>query len=298
MLPRLLGSIVESIQFLGPEHCVLSILEGNSPDGTADVLNAIRPHLESLGVRYYVDSSTIDPTKSERIQALAEVRNLALKPLIVNKADASADTTIVFLNDVAACSDSILELVYQRRNLGADMVCGMDWNLEPPRFYDIWIARTLKGDDFIDVPNGNWSAITDLFWNDDYVMSRYRANRPFQVFACWNGGAVFGAQSTLEGLRFRAAKEGECYQGEPQIFCKEMWYKGFGKIAVVPSVNYEYTIDMGRKINKWKGFVSDIVSKQDPVDDRFEWQIEPPAQVKCIGGWGETTWGPWDEALP
>ncbi|KAL9035754.1 MAG: hypothetical protein Q9180_004685, partial [Flavoplaca navasiana] len=32
LLPRLLGSIIEAIEFLGPKHCALSIVEGRSDD--------------------------------------------------------------------------------------------------------------------------------------------------------------------------------------------------------------------------------------------------------------------------
>jgi alpha-1,3-mannosyltransferase len=39
LLPRLVGSIVETMHFLGPEHCVLSIVEGRSDDGTFEILN-------------------------------------------------------------------------------------------------------------------------------------------------------------------------------------------------------------------------------------------------------------------
>lgn len=71
LLPRLIGSIVEAIRFLGPTQCLLSIVEGNSPDGTADVLAALRPVLESLGVTYYFESSAIDPSKDNRVARLA-----------------------------------------------------------------------------------------------------------------------------------------------------------------------------------------------------------------------------------
>lgn len=34
LLPRLFGSIVESMRFLGPQNCALSVIEGRSDDGT------------------------------------------------------------------------------------------------------------------------------------------------------------------------------------------------------------------------------------------------------------------------
>ena len=43
VLPQLLGSIVEAIKFLGPTSCALSIVKGNSKDGTAEILSALRP---------------------------------------------------------------------------------------------------------------------------------------------------------------------------------------------------------------------------------------------------------------
>ncbi|KAF4997583.1 hypothetical protein FGRMN_3788 [Fusarium graminum] len=298
LLPRLIGSIVEVIRFLGPEYCILSIVEGNSPDGTGDVLSALRPDLEALGATYFFQSSPIDPTKNDRIESLAALRNLALQPLHENRDRITKDTTVIFSNDVTACPDDLLELIYQRKSLGADMTCAMDWNLENPRFYDIWIARDMNGDAFIDVPNGNWRNTSELFWNSAETRARYDAMRPFQVFSCWNGAAVFGAEPLLDGLRFRSPKTDECSQGEPQLFCKEMWYKGYGKIAVVPSVNLEYKLDMGRKIKEKMGFTADVVSTQNPTEDFINWKTEPPANVKCIKEWNDQFWVPWNESLP
>ncbi|PCD22052.1 hypothetical protein AU210_015854 [Fusarium oxysporum f. sp. radicis-cucumerinum] len=298
LLPHLIGSIIEAIQFLGPRFCMLSIVEGNSPDGTGDVLAALGSHLEAIGITYFYQSSPIDPTKSERISSLAALRNLALEPLFEHRDRITKDTTIIFLNDVTACSDDILELVYQRKFLGADMTCAMDWNLENPRFYDVWISRDMNGDSFYDVPRGNWEKASEIFWNAKETRVRFNAKRPFQVFACWNGAAVFGAQPILEDLRFRAPKINECPQGEPQLFCKDLWYRGYGKIAVVPSINLEYKLERGRKLKEKMGFTSDIVSEQDPDGDRIEWQPDPPAKVKCIAEWDDQYWVPWNESLP
>jgi alpha-1,3-mannosyltransferase len=297
LLPRLIGSVVEAIQFLGPQHCMLSIVEGNSPDGTGDVLSALRSHLKALGITYVFQSSPIDPTKTERISSLAALRNLALQPLFEHRDQVTKDTTIIFSNDVTACPDDILELVYQRKSLTADMTCAMDWNLENPRFYDVWISRAMNGDSFLDVPDGDWGNTSELFWNAKETRARFDAKRPFQVFSCWNGAAVFSAQPIIKGLRFRAPKINECPQGEPQLFCKDMWYRGYGKIAVVPSINLEYKLEMGRKLKEKMGFTSDIVSEQDPDGDHIEWQPDPPANVKCIAEWDDQYWVPWNESL-
>lgn len=82
ILPQLLGSIIEAIKYLGPACCVLSIVEGNSHDGTNDVLSSLRAKLEIHGIRYFFQSSSIDPTQGNRIRKLADLRNLALEPLL------------------------------------------------------------------------------------------------------------------------------------------------------------------------------------------------------------------------
>ncbi|KND93223.1 Alpha-1,3-mannosyltransferase CMT1 [Tolypocladium ophioglossoides CBS 100239] len=302
LLPRLIGSIVEVIRFLGPQHCAVSIAEGNSPDGTGDVLAALRPSLEALGITYSLQSSPIDPSEGDRIVRLAELRNMALQPLLHLSGRANKDTTIIFLNDVAACPDDILELAFQRRNLGADMTCAMDWShiARDPTFYDVWISRGINGDSFFEIPlDGSWDLAGNLFWNADQTRELFSKHRPFQVFSCWNGAVTFSAQPILENLRFRAANEeaGECFQGEPQLLCKDMWFRGYGKIAVVPTVNLEYSVDHGKKIKEVKGFASDLVAQQNVSDDRIEWQLDPPDRVKCMPSWTNQFWQPWNATL-
>ncbi|KAK4140372.1 glycosyltransferase [Dichotomopilus funicola] len=314
LLPRLLGSVVEAIRFLGPQNCALSIIEGNSDDGTTEVLAALRPELEALGTNYYFSSSDINPKKGDRIEALARLRNLALQPIFDDAVDTfssssnrkrnlfSVSTIIIFLNDVAACPEDILELTYQHAHLGADLVCGMDWTYvgRDPTFYDVWIARGLAGDSFFEIPpDGNWNSAWNLFWNDDVAEDRFRAHKPFQVFSCWNGAAVFTAAPLLEkGVRFRRPREGECHQGEPQLFCKDLWWHGYGKIAVVPVVNLEYSNEAGVKIKEAKGYTSQWVETAGWQDDGVEWQKEPPEKVKCMGVYSKQFFEAWNKTQP
>lgn len=121
LLPRLFGSIVEAVRFLGPRHCALTVIEGNSDDGTWEVLDALRPELEDMGVRFFLQHEELDPAGSDdRIGNLARLRSLALEPLR-NSRNATAhllglhgstldytdDAVVVFLNDVAACTEDI-----------------------------------------------------------------------------------------------------------------------------------------------------------------------------------------------
>ncbi|KAK7417093.1 hypothetical protein QQZ08_011752 [Neonectria magnoliae] len=295
--PRLLGSIIEAVRFLGPERCALSIVEGNSPDGTADVLVALRPFLDRLDLTYFYNSSTINPAKGNRIHKLAELRNLALQPLFDNSDRVSESTAVLFLNDVAACTEYLLELALQRRTLGADMTCAMDWTYagQDPTFLDVWVARTLAGDSFEVPPDGNWNSAWNLFWNDPSTSSRYHDNLPFQVLSCWNGATAIGAAPLLDDLRFRethGGKDGECAQGEPQIFCKKMWFRGYRKIAVVPTVNLEYSDERAEQIKQLKGHTPDLARNHGEEENRIVWVLEPPEKVRCVPTWDNQFWRP------
>ncbi|KAF4467227.1 Alpha-13-mannosyltransferase CMT1 [Fusarium albosuccineum] len=302
LLPRLLGSIVEVARFLGPHRCALSIVEGNSPDGTGDVLNALHPFLEDIGLAYFYNNSKIDPSKGPRIRKLAQLRNLALMPLYKEQVPVTEQTTVLFINDVAACPKDLLELALQRRNLGADMTCAMDWTYVgvDPTFYDVWVARTIEGTPFFEVgEDGNWNSAWNLFWNAPETRARYNSQLPFQVFACWNGATAFTAAPLLHGLRFRDVRgdKKECYQGEPQLFCKDMWWRGYRKIAVVPTINLEYSNEKGKDIKDQKGYVSDLVKNQDEDSAHIDWIYNAPDQVRCMPDWGHQSWRPWNETL-
>ena len=178
ILPRLLGSIIEAIRFLGPAQCALSIVEGRSDDGTFEVLQKLSEALKEESIPYFFKSSDKNPLSAPgtRIQMLADLRNEALEPMISNPDQYSMnDTTVVFLNDVALCMEDILELIHQRGHQRADMTCGMDWkNLwRDPTFYDVWIARGMNGDSFFEIPpDGSWDSAWNLFWNDQKAKGR------------------------------------------------------------------------------------------------------------------------------
>jgi alpha-1,3-mannosyltransferase len=295
ILPRLMGSIVEVIRFLGPAKCTLSIVEGGSDDGTFEILKTLRTNLAEAGVTYHFVSSPIDTRVGDRIEKLAELRNLALEPLVQSKH--LEGTTVAFLNDVAICPDDILELVHQLIVQDADMTCAMDWAYvgQDPTFYDVWIARDSRGESFFNIPpDGNWNSAWNLFWDNGPTQDRYNAHLPFQVFACWNGAVSFKAEA-LAKVKFRRSREGECVFGEPTLFCKDMWLQGYGKIAVVPSVNLVYYDDQARKIKALKGFVSSLVAGDEEAK-KIQWEDKPPEKVKCIPNYENQGWVPWDQA--
>ncbi|KAK4132151.1 glycosyltransferase family 69 protein, partial [Trichocladium antarcticum] len=219
-----------------------------------------------------------------KLTALATLRNLALAPLTTNRPrHAHPDTAVLFLNDVAACPDDLLELPHQRRAQAADMACALDWiGDDPPVFYDSYVARAINGDTFFEIPapSVSWARAAALFWNEPVARRRFAAHRPFQVFACWNGPVVFTARPVVEGsVRFRGprAERGECHAGEPQVFCKDMWWEGYGRIMVVPGVDLEYSVEKGRAIKESTGFASRLA-----VDENYVGAAAGPCQVYAV----------------
>jgi len=185
ILPRLLGSIIEAIRFLGPAQCALSIVEGRSDDGTFEVLQTLSEALQKESIPYFFKSSDKNPlgTPGARIEMLSDLRNEALEPMISNPDHYSMnDTTVVFLNDISLCMEDILELIHQRVHQKADMTCGMDWkNLwRDPTFYDVWIARGMNGDSFFEIPaDGSWDSAWNLFWNNQKAKGNVVRRKPF-----------------------------------------------------------------------------------------------------------------------
>lgn len=98
-------------------------------------------------------------------------------------------------------------------------------------------------------------------------------------------------------MSFRSSNEGECFQGEPELLCKDFWHTGRGKIAVVPSVNLEYSDDRGKDIKLLKGYTSRWVGPEQDKKSSIDWQKQPPDQVKCMESLGGTGWRPWNETL-
>ncbi|KAK0650038.1 cryptococcal mannosyltransferase 1-domain-containing protein [Cercophora newfieldiana] len=306
LLPTLLGSIVEAIRLLGPKHCALSIVEGNSPDGTAEVLSALERELGDWTTTHFVLSNDLDPLQQDRFPRLAQLRNMALAPML-QAPDQYDNATVIFLNDVAICTEDILELIHQRVFQEADMTCAMDWiggggenENDKPAFYDVYIARGINGDTFFEIPPDlSWRLAQNLFWNDAVSQARLRNYHPTQVFACWNGAVAFTAAPVVKRqVSFRGSniENGECHQGEPELFCKDMWYRGHGRIAVVPSVNLEYSVEKGQYIKAVKGYTSGWTANTSP-GERIEAWLPPPDNVKCMPTFDRQTWRPWNETL-
>lgn len=196
----------------------------------------------------------------------------------------------------------------------------MDWNnpfveLPPnssipppgtrPIFYDVWISRSLGGGMFFDIPNvtGTWERSGNLFFDHARSRARFDAGLPLQVFSCWDGGVALAAGPLARGdVAFRAERPGECHQGEPELLCKDLWWKGLGRIAVVPAVNFEYSDPRGRWLKRERGYVSDFVegrrmAEVEGEQERIAWEEQPPDMVNCVTLFTEQKMLPWNESL-
>ena len=301
-MPQLFGSIVEAIKFLGPHNCVLSVVEGRSTDGTYEILRELGAYLERMGLRYLLQTSAIHPQYNEdRIVLLAELRNLALREIYEHPEQYAPDTTIIFINDVWICTEDILELVHQQFHQDAHMTCGMDWTntTEPgvPRYYDLWVGRSMTGESFY---SGFFDWQKGIFWDDEYTIQRWEKFQPVQVFACWNGIVALTAKPFMDGkIRFRGLEgydNKECFQGEPNLLAKDLWYHGYGRIQTLPAITtaYEYYEYLNSK--RARGSLSDHFGESDMSN--VEWKATPPRKVKCRPQWeNDDRWLPWNFEL-
>ena len=298
IIARLLASILESVKFLGPKHCAISIVEGRSTDGTYDILIAIQPALKRIGVEFHLaKNDDLNPNGDgvDRFEALAQLRNQALAPMLENPSRYHEETTVIFSNDISLCVNDILELIHQRDFQKADLACAMDYSNDG-LFYDVWISRGMTGDIFFEIPpSGLWANAKDLFWNDAKAKRRLDAKRPLQVYACWNGIAVFTGKPLMErDVKFRSTSKGECVMGEPTLFCHDFWVKGFGRIMVVPSVWVAYGNSAIEKVKRIEGYAEQHVLGKGPASEEKElidWLPEPPPEVKClIPSMADPTW--------
>lgn len=299
ILPRLMSSIVETMRYLGPEYCALSVVEGRSEDGTYEVLAALKKEIEAMGAEFYLNTSPLNPLGpgADRIALLSELRNMALEPLHDRRYSKmyASDAIVVFINDIAICPEDILELVHQHVSQGAHMTCAFDWIFFGDTFYDVWVSRSMSGNTFFNIPqDASWAYKDGLFWDDPPSKKRYEALLPLQVYSCWGGMVTLDAAPFAQKqLRFRSSEEGECYMGEPTLLAKDMWKQNLGKILAVPTVNVAYADEEAARTKARRGYVSDHI---DSLTDKpkegelVEWQNTPPGMLKCLPNWDLPSW--------
>jgi alpha-1,3-mannosyltransferase len=213
--------------------------------------------------------------------------------------------------------EDILELIHQRVLHKADMTCVMDWIYGGASFYDVRVSRAMNGDQFFEIrQSGSWEFADNLFWNHPASREAWEAKKPFQVYSCWNGATAFTTKPIIEHkVKFRTVMRGkggdsndkECYMSEPMLFCavrfcKDMWYEGYGRVVVIPSMNGGYDDeDSGkvRQVHGWTGewFEMEQAMWREKRDALIEWEAGPPPVVKCVPAYERPMWVPWDQGL-
>ncbi|KAJ7739257.1 cryptococcal mannosyltransferase 1-domain-containing protein [Mycena maculata] len=178
VLPYWIKEVSKLIYYLGPDKVFVSIVESNSWDNSADLLEEFDRKLEGMGVSRRIltrDTSIERPVSMgsapPRIKFLAAVRNLVMQPLVEH----GGYTRVIFSNDVFIEAESIVELLYTKGG-DYDMACGLDlayWGL-----YDQWVIRDRLG------------RLASTLWPyflEDTGFRAVMADEPAPVFTCWNG---------------------------------------------------------------------------------------------------------------
>ncbi|KAJ7089972.1 cryptococcal mannosyltransferase 1-domain-containing protein [Mycena epipterygia] len=188
VLPYWITEVTKLIYYLGPDNVFVSIVESNSPDHTASLLEEFDRTLEAMGVarRVLTHDTTIErPASMEtglpRITFLAAVRNLAMQPLYEN----GGYTRVIFSNDVFIEAASIAELL-DTKGGDYDMACGLDlayWGL-----YDQWVIRD---------HSGRFASTLYPYFLEDMGWRGVTTDEPAPVFTCWNGIVAFRADPFL-----------------------------------------------------------------------------------------------------
>ncbi|KAJ7089971.1 cryptococcal mannosyltransferase 1-domain-containing protein [Mycena epipterygia] len=188
VLPYWITEVTKLIYYLGPDNVFVSIVESNSPDHTASLLEEFDRTLEAMGVarRVLTHDTTIErPASMEtglpRITFLAAVRNLAMQPLY----EKGGYTRVIFSNDVFIEAASIAELL-DTKGGDYDMACGLDlayWGL-----YDQWVIRD---------HSGRFASTLYPYFLEDMGWRGVTTDEPAPVFTCWNGIVAFRADPFL-----------------------------------------------------------------------------------------------------
>ncbi|PYI34401.1 hypothetical protein BP00DRAFT_64999 [Aspergillus indologenus CBS 114.80] len=300
ILMPLMGAILDTMRFVGPQYCALSIVEGRSTDGTYDILVALERELAAMGVRYFLGTNDLNPKAEgeDRIKDLAILRNQAIAPLVAagtgKFSPYAADTLIVFVNDIVLCTEDLLELIYQHQQQDAQMTCAFDWNAGGGSFYDSWVSRSMSGNLFFEITHdARYWIGKDMFFDDNSNAERYGRGLPVQVYSCWGGMVTLNAAPFVQkSVTFRSSEPGECYMGEPMTLAKDLWRAGLGKIQAVSSINVAYEYKSAREAKETYKYVHQIIRREKYTrgPELIEWQPEPPPRVKCMPWFNNQYW--------
>ena len=254
----------------------VSIYESGSSDFTRILLSEVQAHLRLLGVPHSVVTGDMTRKYGEdRIMFLSHLRNQALAPLF---STGGSYEKVLFLNDVIFCSSHILELAYQHAHHGADMACAVDVVFdgagENLYYYDVWVAIDMEGQHFQNVYP---------FIKHAESLQAFEGMRPFQVFSCWGGAVVLPSSVFMqERLRFRHGGYLECPSSECELFARDLWSIGRGKVVTIPTVVTAYEVSV---YNRATQLLDDDFDISDRIGARpvtkVSFALTPPRTIAC-----------------
>ncbi|KAJ7622878.1 cryptococcal mannosyltransferase 1-domain-containing protein [Mycena rosella] len=184
ILPHWIEEFTKVIHYLGTANVFISVVESNSWDGTAEMLDEWKGTLDGMGVAHLIhtrDHVVPRPSDRDRIDFLSAARNLALAPLV----EKGGYDVVLFSNDILIKAESVVELL-KTNNGEWDMVCGLDvgrWGL-----YDVWVVRDRLGR----LVSSLWP-----YFLEDAGIQAVMEDEPAPVFTCWNGIVAFRADPVL-----------------------------------------------------------------------------------------------------
>jgi len=296
-----LRSIALTPQVIGPHNVHVSIYENGSTDRTVELIGHLAWLLDSLGATFTVhaagDSEQSHKEEGHRIHVLAALRNKLIAPL--RDPDVVANSpfrTVLFMNDIQFCITDVLEVLLQKRMQRADMACAIDYNWDPPRFYDQWVTRTMDGFTLYAKKDWETNPMPTPFPKLPTEQSRYRELLPIQMYSCWNGIAAISAKAFLppHNIEFRTShdtsKHSECL-----LVCVDLWKQKLGRIVMAPRARVAYTVgdyNSAKKTGELKLEQWRETGAWDPAREQLLLTAEPPDKILVYedGWWGDGAW--------
>lgn len=131
-------------------------------------------------------------SRIKRIAFLSEVRNRALRPLLVDPP--TAFDKLLYLNDIVFDPIDAVQLLFSTGNAQYDAACAVDF-INPFKFYDRYATRDLDGYE-MGIPFYPWFTDAGLGVSRHNTLSQKDAVR---VRACWGGMVAFNAMWFQKG---------------------------------------------------------------------------------------------------
>lgn len=246
ILPTYSASLKGLVHHLGAHNVFVSIYESHSTDQTKSMLSQLDADLAHLHVDRQIarDDGAARMNKSspvqDRIEFLANVRNLAMQPL-AQSAHAHNFSHVLWINDIVFTPQDAVRLL-NTNNAHYDQACAMDFIGNG--FYDTWVTRDAQAQTL----KRQWP-----YFKQPHDIDAMRQGTPFVVNSCWNGMSAFdakwfvppksqSAQPAQPPIQFRSSST--CLSSECQLVSYDIHRATHPKrpnILINPAVKVAYT---------------------------------------------------------